>query len=124
MKKAILLLVFFVSILSFAQDEKTIDSLKTIISSKIPIEDKLEAYDDIFNIYLYSNPDLAKKYMNTLYKLNKEGKCEKCKCYADLENGNFYNSQMDFKKAVYYYDICAKKSLELKDYELLYSCNR
>ena len=117
MKKYSLLLLL-IPILSFAQNEKTIDSLKTIIASKIPIADKLEAYDAIFNIYLYSNPEIAKKYMNTLYKFSKDGKCEKCLCYADLENGNYYNSQMDFKKAVYYYDICAKKSLELKDYEI------
>ena len=118
MKKTILHFLLFVTSFLFAQNEKTIDSLKTIIDSKIPIEEKLEAYDDIFNIYLYSNPEIAKKYMNTLYKYSKEGKCEKCEIYANIQNGNYYNSQMQYKKAVSYYDLCAKQSLTLKDYNV------
>ncbi|HRE76673.1 MAG TPA: response regulator [Flavobacterium sp.] len=117
MKKAYLLL-FFICSFSFAQSPQTIDSLKKVISSKIPSDDKLDAYHKLFFNYLNSNPELAKKYMNSLYKLSKEGKCEKCEIYADLENGDYHNSKNDYKKAIYYYDLCAEKCLKLKDYEV------
>jgi signal transduction histidine kinase/DNA-binding response OmpR family regulator len=116
MKKIILLFILFPFIV-FGQYENEIDSLKKVISSKIPVEKKVEAYHRIVETYLYSNPDLAKKYMNTLYKLNKDNSCIKCENYANLENGDYYNSIMDVKKAIYYYELCATKSLEIKDYE-------
>ncbi|MEC4005758.1 response regulator [Flavobacterium sp. SUN052] len=116
--KKIFIFILVLPFLSFAQYEQQIDSLKKVISSKIPNNDKAEAYHTIVETYLYSDTKIALKYMNTLYDLNKDGSCSKCEDFANLEKGDYYNLLMDYKKSIYYYDLCAKKSLERKDYEV------
>lgn len=104
--------------LTLVKSSNYADSLQQIVKSNIPVNDKIDAYHELFNYYIYSDPEKAKKYNQTLYNLNKDKSCPKCEIYADLENGDYYSMMMDSKKAIYYFDQSATKSLKIKNYEM------
>ena len=116
MKKTILLLVFFVSNVSFAQDEKTIDSLKKVITSKISKDEKALAYNTLFQKTLDSNIEESKKYVKELYKLNANNSCPKGEILGDLNQGYLYFLNYDIKNAILLFEKSAKKALKIKDY--------
>ena len=117
MKKTILLLVFFVSIFSFAQDEKAIDSLKKVTTSNISKDEKAIAYNILFQKTLDSNLEESKKCIKELYKLNNDNSCPKCEVLGDLNQGNLYFLNYDIKNAISFFQKSAKKALKIKDYE-------
>lgn len=116
MKKTLLLLFLF-PIFSFSQNEKAIDSLKKVISSKISKDKKAETYHELIKILFYVDLKESKKYIQELYDLNKDESCPKCEALADLNNGYYFSMVADDKKSVIYYEKSAKKSLSTNDRE-------
>ncbi len=108
--------MFFISSFSFAQSDQGIDSLKTIIASKIPEEQKFAAYDVLLSAYLNQPSEFEKLYAALINK-NKNGKCPKCEYLALYYKGHLYNQKSDLKNAVLYMEKSAEKSLLKKDYK-------
>jgi signal transduction histidine kinase/DNA-binding response OmpR family regulator len=117
MKKAFLLLVFFVFSFSYGQYEKEIDSLKKVITSKISKDEKAIAYNILFQKTFDSNLEESKKYIKELYKLNNDNSCPKCEVLGDLNQGYIYFLNYDIKNAILFFEKSAKKALQIKDYE-------
>ena len=116
MRKVIILLIV-IPFFSFAQNEKKIDSLKSVISSKITNKDKAKAYDVLIQIYLDTDLKIAEKHIQELYELNKNGSCIECAVMADLNNGYYHDMIAENEKSIQFYEKCAKNCLEINDFE-------
>ncbi|WP_298175542.1 response regulator [Flavobacterium sp.] len=117
MKKAILLFLFFVFRFSYGQNEKNIDSLKKVISSKISKDEKAVAYHTLLQITLNTDFEISKKYIKELYALNNDNSCPKCEVLGDLNQGYFYYLNNENKNSILFYEKSAKKALKIKDFE-------
>lgn len=116
MKKTILLFLVLVTNFSFAQDEKTLDSLNAIISSNVPENKKYTAYNDILEIYLFKDSKKFDSLTKLLINKNLSNKCPKCEYIALYYKGHEFSLKQDIKKSVFYFEEAAKKSLKNKDY--------
>jgi signal transduction histidine kinase/CheY-like chemotaxis protein len=116
MKKAYLFL-FFISSFSFAQYEEQINSLYKIINSDIELDKKADAYGQLIEIHLDTDPSKSENFIKKLYELSKKSNCIRCEIMADFYTANFSDYNGNGEKAVAFFEKAAQKSLKSKDYE-------
>ena len=115
-----ILLLFFIPIVSFAQDGailKEIDSLKKVTKSKIAAEDKIEAYGQWLSLSLEVDSSESQKIIDELYALSKSNSCITCETMADFSQGNYNSYLTKNKLAIKNFEDAASKSLKIKDYD-------
>ncbi len=117
MKKTILLLLFFVHCLSFAQSKKELDSLNNIINSTIPEDKKFSAYNNLLGTYLYKDTIKFNNLIKILIKKGTSGTCPKCEYVAYYYKGHYFNTKMDIKNSVLNFEKSAQKSIENNDFK-------
>lgn len=116
MKKAILLLLL-IPFLSLGQDKTKIDSLKSIITSNIKSEAKLEAYAQLIEPLINSSQSKSKELIDQVYRLNKDEKCKKCEVLATFYDGQWHNAKGDYKSSFKLLEKASQLALAIDDYK-------
>ncbi|MCF8297700.1 MAG: tetratricopeptide repeat protein [Saprospiraceae bacterium] len=111
MKKLIILL--FISILSFESfsNNRTIDSLKYILSSTQIDTVRVNTYNELFIIYKGFDLDKAYEYVNKALKLSQKINFKKGEANSLNNLGLVYHRKNEYSKSLEYYN----KSLAIKD---------
>lgn len=86
MKHLLLLSLLFISFLNFGQESK-IDSLTSILNTKVHDTIQLNTYYQIVNFYSKNNTQLAEKYLDTFMSLAKEKKLKKYELTGGSQKG-------------------------------------
>jgi len=106
--KNYLLLLLLIPFFANTQNQKKVDSLLNIYNSSESIKVKMYALDDLCDLYIYTKPDIAKKYIDEMLKISKEVNYKHGILRGEFCLGHYYSTigQMDLG-ATYY-----RKTLE------------
>lgn len=93
-----------------------VDSLHKAIKSAKKSIDKVDAYSELIDIYLDTNPNQAKKSIDELLKLNSANECKKCTTMGLFYLAHWYDRNGNAKKSLQYFEESAKNALQDNDF--------
>lgn len=110
--KKLLLFLLVIPFVSFAQFEKRIDSLKKVISSKIPAEKKIDSYKQLAEMYILQGNPEAKGVIEDMESKGKDASCDKC-----LAMSHYLKAKYNFSTGKKIEDIVSEfeKSTQFSD---------
>jgi serine phosphatase RsbU (regulator of sigma subunit) len=105
-RSALFLFCFFLSIANvFSQPKLKIDSLEKLLFKEMPDSQRVSTYDQLANLYRYSDPSKQKEYALKALRLSRDGNISGVVlCDAYNQMGLFSESEGRFKTAIVYYD--------------------
>ena len=110
--------IFLYSTLSFGQQEKTIDSLKKVISSKITVEKKIDSYRQLTEMNILQGNEDAKKIIDEMMRLGKSQSSYKCLAMAHYLKAKYnYNFGKSTKEIINEFEKSTEFSDKINDFE-------
>ena len=97
----ILLTVLFPSIV-FTQGEKKVDSLQSVIRSTTETKEKVKAYNELFEMFIYNDTQKALKFTLSLDSLAKKASHEEGILRSTLNLGYYYYVEEQMDSAEFY----------------------
>ncbi|WP_167960462.1 tetratricopeptide repeat protein [Saonia flava] len=112
----LLLLICFLSHISLqGQDQKEIDSLIKVYHANNSIEAKVLALDDLIDLYVYTEPDEAKKYIDEMLQISEKANYKHGLLRVEFCLGHYYSTLGQMDLGVKYYRKALKLSFEQND---------
>ncbi|MEO9890975.1 tetratricopeptide repeat protein [Aurantibacter sp.] len=100
---------------SLAQNQKEVDSLLHIYSTNDSIKVKMYALDDLIDIYIYTEPKIAKGYIDQMLQISKDSNYKHGILRAEFCLGHYYSTLGQMELGATYYRKTLKRSKKDND---------
>ena len=98
-----------------SQNQKVVDSLLKIYHSTDSTGLKIEVLDALSESYIYSNPNTAKSYIDSMALIAKRANSIQGKLRAEFAYGHYYSTIGQMDKGAQYYRRALKLSIDYDD---------
>jgi tetratricopeptide (TPR) repeat protein len=114
------ILLFFLFVIGgmvsvHSQNQKVVDSLLKIYHSTDSIGLKIEVLDELSESYIYSDPNTAKSYIDSMALVSKRANSMQGKLRTEFAYGHYYSTIGQMDKGSKYYRKALKMSIDNSD---------